>query len=175
MIVFIDKCIRYIKKKWNSAVFSKIVGKKVSVVENCVVINKNITVGDNFTVYPNVMFFGDGPIVIGNNVSIGNGTVIYSSSQTGVYIGDNTMIAAYCYITDTDHGVEKNNLIRYNMNTHAKVIIGNDCWIAAGAKILKGANVMDGAVIGAQAVVKGEIPMNAIAVGVPERVIRYRE
>ena len=48
-------------------------------------------------------------------------------------------------------------------------------WIAAGCKILRGAQIHDGAVIGAASLVKGEIPSNAIAVGVPAKVIKHRE
>jgi acetyltransferase-like isoleucine patch superfamily enzyme len=41
--------------------------------------------------------------------------------------------------------------------------------------VLKGADIGPGAIIGANAVVRGEIPENAVAVGVPARVIRTRD
>lgn len=53
--------------------------------------------------------------------------------------------------------------------------IGEDVWIAAGCKILKGSVINDGAIIGAGSVVKGMIPKNGIAVGVPAKVKKYRE
>jgi acetyltransferase-like isoleucine patch superfamily enzyme len=56
-----------------------------------------------------------------------------------------------------------------------EVVIGNDVWVGAGAKILKGSHIGDGAVIGTNAVVTGDIPPNAIAVGIPARVIKYRK
>lgn len=40
--------------------------------------------------------------------------------------------------------------------------------------MLKGSKIKDGAVIGAQSLVKGEIPENAIAVGIPSKVLKYR-
>lgn len=59
------------------------------------------------------MFFGDGLIEIGDNVDIGNGTIIYASQNGGgVKIADNSMIAAQCYIIDTDHGICAGELIR---------------------------------------------------------------
>lgn len=132
--------------------------------------------GKNVTIYPDVMFFGDGRIEIGDNVDIGNGTIIYASKiGGGVSIGSNTMIAAQCYIIDTDHGIEKGTPMRERHNTVSAVQIGEDVWIAAGAKILKGSSLENGCVIGAQSVVKGNIPSNAIAVGVPARTIRYRK
>lgn len=92
----------------------------------------------------------------------------------GVKIGNDTLIAAQCYIIDMDHGISSNDLIRKQKNTVQPVKIGRDVWIAAGAKILKGSTIHDGAIIGAQSVVKGEVPQNAIAVGVPAKVIKYR-
>ena len=85
------------------------------------------------------------------------------------------MIAAQCYIIDTDHGIRANELMRNQKNTVAPIVIGNDVWIAAGCKILKGSHIQDGAVIGAASLVKGEIPRNSIAVGIPARVKKYRE
>lgn len=37
-------------------------------------------------------------------------------------------------------------------------MIGNDVWIGAGAKILMNCRIGDGAIIGANAVVTGDIP-----------------
>jgi NDP-sugar pyrophosphorylase family protein len=51
------------------------------------------------------------------------------------------------------------------------VVIGEACYIGAGAIVLPGATLGDGAVIGAGSVVRGEIPAGAIAAGNPARVI----
>ncbi len=138
-------------------------------------INPNILIGNNATIYPDVMFFGDGVIKIGDNVDIGNGTIIYASKSGGVNIGSGSMIAAHTYIIDCDHGIKANIPIRQQSNTVIPIVIGENVWIAAGCKILKGSNIGNGAVIGAASVVKGEIPGNAIAVGAPAKVKKYRE
>ncbi len=52
--------------------------------------------------------------------------------------------------------------------------IGNDVWIAAGAQILHKANIGDGAIIGAGAVVSSDIEPYSIAVGIPAKIIKYR-
>lgn len=52
--------------------------------------------------------------------------------------------------------------------------IGNDVWIAAGAHVLRGVEISDGAVIGANAVVTKNVPPYAIVAGVPAKVIGYR-
>lgn len=139
------------------------------------VFNTNVKVGNNVHIYPNATFWGDGDIVIGDNCSIGQGTVIFASKNGGgVTIGSNTHIAAQCYIIDMDHGIAINKLIDKQENVVENIIIGNDVWIAAGAKILKGSILSDHSVVGANAVVKGKIPMNAVAVGIPAKVIKYR-
>ena len=84
------------------------------------------------------------------------------------------MIAAQCYIIDMDHGIEKSMLISKQPNAVSPVRIGEDVWIAAGAKILKGSCLGDGCIIGAQSVVKGCIAPNAIAVGMPARILKER-
>lgn len=133
-------------------------------------INTDVKIGKNVTIYPGVMFWGDGQIIIGDNVDIGKDTVIYASKQGGISIGNNTRIAAQCYIIDMDHGVSLSD----RQDTVEAVRIGQRVWIAAGCKILKGTVIEDDAVIGAQAVVKGHIDKNAIAVGIPARAIRHK-
>lgn len=138
------------------------------------VLNNNVKIGNNVHIYPNVTFWGDGRIEIGDNCSIGQGTVIFASDSGGVTIGNNTHIAAQCYIIDMDHGIQADRLIEEQDNLIERITIGNDVWIAAGAKILKGSILSDHSVIGANAVVKGEISINAVAVGIPAKVIKYR-
>lgn len=180
MLLLYDRVISKVLRTYRKNVFLRKIRcqhKDVSLVGNITLINRNIKLGHNVTIYPDVMIFGDGPITIGDNVDIGNGTIIYASKSGGggVTIGSNTMIAAQCYIIDTDHGIRANELMRNQKNTVAPIVIGNDVWIAAGCKILKGSHIQDGAVIGAASLVKGEIPRNSIAVGIPARVKKYRE
>ena len=53
-------------------------------------------------------------------------------------------------------------------------IIGSDVWIGQGARILPGAQIGDGVIIGAVAVVAGQVPPYSIAAGNPARVVRRR-
>jgi acetyltransferase-like isoleucine patch superfamily enzyme len=138
------------------------------------IFNTDVKIGNYVHIYPNVTFWGNGHIEIGDNCSIGQGTVIFASCEGGVFIGNNTHIAAQCYIIDMDHGIRANMIISNQKNTCEKITICDDVWIAAGAKILKGSVLHDHVVVGANAVVKRELPENSIAVGVPAKVIKYR-
>lgn len=53
-------------------------------------------------------------------------------------------------------------------------VIGNDVWIGAGAHILRGVTIGDGAVVAAGAVVHRDVAPYAIVGGVPARVIGHR-
>jgi acetyltransferase-like isoleucine patch superfamily enzyme len=54
------------------------------------------------------------------------------------------------------------------------VTIEDDVWIGSNCVILPGVKLGCGCVIGAGSVVTENIPPNAIAVGVPARVFKYR-
>lgn len=52
--------------------------------------------------------------------------------------------------------------------------IGHDCWIGREAMLLPGAELGNGVIVGARAVVAGKIPDYAVVVGCPARSIRMR-
>ena len=133
----------------------------------------NVKIGKNVTLYPGVMFWGDGEIVIGDNVDIGKDTIIFSKES--VRIGNDVAIAAQCYIIDSNHGMDTGTLIRKQPLQTQGITIGNDVWISAGVKVLKGARIHDGAVIGAMSLVNSEISENAIAFGIPARTSSHRQ
>jgi acetyltransferase-like isoleucine patch superfamily enzyme len=112
-------------------------------------------------------------VFIGNNTVIGRHCMI--TAKNLIRLGNNVLMGAYVQIIDTNHGVKAGQIIRDQKAEIGEVVIGNDVWIGAGVKILMNCHIGDGAIIGANAVVTGDIPPNAIAVGIPARVIKYRE
>ena len=84
------------------------------------------------------------------------------------------VIAAQSYIIDCDHGTLRHDLIRCQPMVVAPVHIRRDVWIGAGAKVLKGSYISDGAVIGAQSLVKGRVDPYSINIGIPVRKIGER-
>lgn len=92
----------------------------------------------------------------------------------GVKIGDNTMVAAQCYIIDADHGTKAGALVSGQPNIVSPVTIGEDVWIAANCTILKGSVIENGAVIGAKSLVKGRVVENSVSAGIPARHIKFR-
>ena len=168
---------RYIKSNLN---FSSSLGKRtLSISDNIKINNPNVIIGNNVKIYGGVIFWGDGKIIIEDNVRIGFNTIIYSHKAGGIIIGENTAIAAGSYIIDTNHhtGLLNQNddsPISNGNDYHKRIIIGKNVWVAAHCVIAAGSILNDGCIIGANSFVNKEVPENAIAVGSPVKVIKYR-
>lgn len=114
-----------------------------------------------------------GRVSIGDQVTLTHGTFI--SAVQLVSIGDNTLIGEYVSIRDADHQTEIGEIpIRDQPMIPRGCRIGSDVWIGRGCAVLSGAELHDGSVIGANSVVKGVIPANAIAMGAPAAVKGHR-
>jgi acetyltransferase-like isoleucine patch superfamily enzyme len=92
-----------------------------------------------------------------------------------IRIGRWVQIAPNCAFYPYDHGFKSGELIKSQpLKTKGGIFIGDDAWLGVGVIVLDGSKIGKGAVIGAGSVVNSEIPDEAIAVGAPARVIKYR-
>jgi acetyltransferase-like isoleucine patch superfamily enzyme len=115
----------------------------------------------------------EGELVVGDNTYIGRWTILLAHQS--VIIVNDCLIAPGCHITDVNHGIAPGELIRKQPLISKPIRIGNDVWVGAGSSILPGVTIANGAVIGARSVVTHDVPANAIVVGIPAKIIRYRE
>jgi acetyltransferase-like isoleucine patch superfamily enzyme len=91
-------------------------------------------------------------------------------------IGDDVYTGMNVYITDQNHGYEDLNLpIGVQAPSEKPVTIGPGSWIGSGAVVLPGARIGAHVVVGANSVVRGEIPDHSVVVGVPGRVVRRHD
>ncbi len=98
------------------------------------------------------------------------------SAYREVVIGRECLIADRVMLIDFDHGTsEVERTIRAQGIYTRPVRVGHNCWLGYGACLLRGADVGDNSVIGANSVVTRGIPANVIAAGQPARVVRRRE
>ncbi|HUF97078.1 MAG TPA: DapH/DapD/GlmU-related protein [Ilumatobacter sp.] len=113
-------------------------------------------------------------VKIGDRCLIGQGSGIVG--HLSIEIGNDVMTGHLVYITDQNHGFEDVSMpIRSQWGTNRAVRIGSGSWIGHGSVILPGANIGRNVVIGANSVVRGDIPDYSIAAGVPARVVRTLE
>ena len=116
----------------------------------------------------------EGEVEIGPKTVIGQEVTI--SAYQRVVIGEQCVVADRAMFIDFDHGmVEVERPIRLQGIYKRDVRVGHNCWIGYGACVLRGVTVGDNSVLGTYAVVTKDVPDNAIAAGVPARVIRMRE
>ena len=116
----------------------------------------------------------EGEVRLGAKTVLGQECTI--SAYPRVAIGRECVIADRVMLIDFDHGVvEVDRPIRLQGIYKRDVQVGNNCWIGYGACILRGVTIGDNAIVGTSAVVTKSLPDNAVAAGVPARVIRMRD
>ncbi|MEY2517612.1 MAG: hypothetical protein QOJ89_4970, partial [bacterium] len=93
-----------------------------------------------------------------------------------ISIGRECIVADRVMLIDFDHGVvEVDRPIRAQGIYKRDVRVGHNVWIGYGVAILRGVTVGDNSVLGTSTIVSKDVPPNAVAAGVPVRVIRMRE
>jgi acetyltransferase-like isoleucine patch superfamily enzyme len=111
-----------------------------------------------------------GELTLGNNIFIAHGVTIAAKQK--IVIGESTMLAEYVSVRDHDHEIALSRKPLVSRGSKTKpVTIGKNVWIGAKATIVKGLEIGNEAVIGANAVVTHNIPKQAIAAGVPTKII----
>jgi acetyltransferase-like isoleucine patch superfamily enzyme len=153
------------------------VGKRLSVGRNVQVFTcrgASWHIGDGVSLGSGVIISvgRDARLHLGNDVRINHYVII--GAEESIVLRDRASVGEHSSIRDHDHDVAALSM-RWGALIGSPVLIGEDCWIARGVAVLRGSQVGAGALIGANAVVRGDIPDNALAVGVPARVIRYRD
>lgn len=117
-------------------------------------------------------------LVQGGRLSVGSGTFIGHGCtitvKQSVEIGSAVLVAEYVTIRDQDHRIDEVGPIAGAAFACAPIAISDGAWLAAKASVLRGSRIGPGAVVGAHSLVRGDIPANAVAVGVPARVVRFR-
>ncbi|AWK07243.1 acyltransferase [Flavobacterium crocinum] len=113
-------------------------------------------------------------IKIGNNVGLGSHGH-YGSGVGGLEIGDDTIIGNYVSFHPENHNFSDLTVpIRLQGVSGKGIIIGENCWIGTKATFLDGAEIGNGCVVAAGAVVKDKFPDNVIIGGVPAKILKYR-
>ncbi|MGB3554787.1 MAG: acyltransferase [Jannaschia sp.] len=136
---------------------------------------RSISMGKNPSISPNVAFANPMRITIGDHVRLGVRCVIWAGPAQGrVTIGNDVMFGPEVMITASSYRYDDGQPVTDQAMDEADVVVGNDVWVGTRSVLLPGTTIGDGAIIGAHAVVRGEIPPMSVAVGSPARVVSQR-
>jgi acetyltransferase-like isoleucine patch superfamily enzyme len=142
---------------------------------------EDFSAGDAFWLDAITSFAGETfipTLSIGANCNLSDS--VHIACTNAVSIGAGLLCGSRVIISDHAHGLYSGSAqsspderpVLRPLSNNGTVTIGRNVWIGDGCAILAGANIGDGAVIGANSVVNGPIPSNTIAAGAPARVVR---
>lgn len=131
-------------------------------------LGKSVSIGLDFQIsFPSNLRIAD-------YVYIGPEAYIHALGM--VIIGRGTIIGPRLTIHSSNHVFKDATAIPYDERFEKKgVVIKENVWIGANVILVPGAEIGEGAIIGAGSVVAGKIPDYAIVVGNPAKVIKYRD
>jgi acetyltransferase-like isoleucine patch superfamily enzyme len=112
-----------------------------------------------------------GPVVrIGDRAGIRPFCTI--SAAESIVIEDDVIVSAFTTIIDSDHtfSAGRPNVMHNPMET-SPIRVGAGTWIGERVAVLRGSDIGRCCIIGANSVVRGQIPDYSIAVGAPARVV----
>lgn len=137
--------------------------------------NKGISIGNGVFIGRNtILSCKNGDIVIDDRANIGFNCEIFSASK--VRVGKDILMAAYTYLVGGDHLYDRTDIPVLQQGRTARGIdVGDGTWLGTHVVVTDGSTIGRDAIIGAGAVVVGEIPEFAIATGIPARVTRSRK
>lgn len=132
---------------------------------------RTIRLGDGVRIAADCVLHG--PINLGDHVSI-NHHVTMDGGRAGISVGANTRIAAYATLYAFNHGKSADQLVRQQPVTSLGISIGEDVWLGAQAGVVDGVKIGDGAVVGMNAQVVGDIAAYTTVAGNPARPVGGR-
>ena len=94
------------------------------------------------------------------------------SAAESIVLEDDVIVGAYSSVYDSDHTFAQGrpNVMHNSLET-APVRIGRGTWLAERVAVLRGSNIGRCCIVGANSVVRGDIPDFSIAVGAPARIV----
>ncbi|MES3161844.1 MAG: acyltransferase [Halorubrum sp.] len=121
----------------------------------------------------NCRFFKGISVTYGHNIEVGDNVVIHDDvhldDRGKLTIGDRASISDGVHLYSHDHDLVDQTEVR---NYHT--IIGDDARVTYDAMVRAGCRVGENSVVGARAVVQGDVPDHHVVVGTPARSIRVK-
>lgn len=116
-----------------------------------------------------------GELIVGQGSSIGSNCILATDSR--LVVGKDVLLGAYTYLcAGGSHKFDDKNIpvIRQSCESKGGVSVGDGAWIGAHTTVLDGAKIGAGAVVGANSLVKTELPDMSVSYGTPARIQKQR-
>ena len=155
-----------------------------------------VTIGDNVTIRRGVEIrcHNNAQVIIEDGVKIDRGVRLLAcfagvvhikkDAEVGLYsvlngagsitIGRDCMIGGYANLQASAHRMSPGASIKSQGSELAPVVLGDDVWLGSHVTVTAGKSIGDGAVIGSNAVVTGDVPALEVWAGVPARKLCER-
>lgn len=137
---------------------------------NTIIIEEGVHIGKQCSFWME----GEGiKIVIGKNTSFTQKCHFCAQeNNVMIQVGDDCMFSNEIIVRTSDSHPIYDLTTKERLNDAKSVSIGNHVWIAPNTKIMKGAQIGAGSIIGSNTMVSKEYPANSLIVGMPGRVVR---
>ena len=112
----------------------------------------------------------NGEIYIGERTEIYQSNLFMANGQSKLAVGSDCQIAHMVSLKTSHHEIDPNNKCIAGHEKFTDIVIGNGCWLCAGAIVIPGVSVGEKCVIAAGAVVTHDVPAYSLAAGVPAEV-----
>jgi acetyltransferase-like isoleucine patch superfamily enzyme len=157
-------------------------GKGVTLERGVIVdgLSRNgVEFGDNVVIGPYSVVRASSPSNLGAGLRMGNNSAIDAFSFIGasgtVSVGENVIMGQHVSFHAENHNYDRTDVAIKHQGTRQKgIVVEENCWVGSNTVFLDGSHIGRGCVIAAGSVVKGYIPPNSVAGGIPARVIKSR-
>jgi len=182
LLSVVSQCWSYVRIAWYEQKYScRIHLKALLLIQDSskFSLSKDVFIGAN-----TVLLCMDDPkgergiakLSIGKGTSIGEMNNIRAAGGE-IHIGEKCIFSQFITIVAANHLISKDKYMIDQAwdTTKNKVVIQDDVWIGSHAQIMPGVTIGKGAIIAAGATVTKDVEPNAIMVGSPAKLLRYRE
>ncbi|MGC4017991.1 MAG: acyltransferase [Muricomes sp.] len=175
--IFVGRRVKVLEKRYLK------IGEKTKIHDNVYIdalSEEGVTLGDSVVLGRGTRIECTGGLQhIGKGVLIGDRTTFgndcFFGAAGGIVVGNDVVAGQFIRFHSENHKYDARDiLIREQGVTHSGIIIGDNCWIGAGAVFLDGAEIGDGCVVAANAVVTKKFPSDVVIGGLPAKVLKSR-
>lgn len=116
--------------------------------------------------------YNESTLFINQGSSVNGRLNLVISESQNILIGRDCMFSFGCWLRTADVHLIYDSNTKNRINFSKGLIIGDHVWIGQDSKLLKGAKIGSGSVVGLGTVVSNAVPSNSIVAGVPAKIVK---